>query len=582
MRRAKLFAIFLVIGSIWTAVPASAAPPRDTGADTWVGADALGRALPGFKECGAPRAGKFVGIFYFLWMQPGQRHLYDISKLLAADPLHPKWGPAGAFHWWSQPALGYYTSDDEFVIRRHARMLSDAGIDVVIFDVTNALTYDATLHKVCDVFTQIRREGGRTPQFAFIAHSGSDRVIAHLYETLYSKGLYSPLWFRWKGKPLILASQAGVEPAARAFFTFRESWAWTKGQKWFGDGRDKWPWLDHTPQQPGWHDGPGKPEEICVCVAEHPVSNIGRSFHAGHEPSPGERHPERGQYFAEQWKRALEVDPQFIFVTGWNEWIAQRFVSKDGSMKMAGEAVGPGGTFFVDTYSQEFSRDIEPMRGGHGDDFYYQLVANVRRFKGVRPNSPLSPAKTIAIDGDFHQWDSVRPEYLDDLFDTAHRNHPGYGGAGPYKNDTGRNDFDTIKVSYDAANVYFYVRTREPISAPAGENWMNLLIDADRNHATGWEGYDFLINRARPGEGTCGIERNAGGWKWENAGAAHYAVRGNEMHLAVPRSALGLGAGVPRFDFKWADNVPPTGNIADFIDKGDVAPNGRFNYRFGP
>ena len=45
---------------------------------------------------------------------------------------------------------------------------------------------------------------------------------------------------------------------------------------------------------------------------------------------------------------------------------------------------------------------------------------------------------------------------------------------------------------------------------------------------------------------------------------------------------LGLDAakGPLKFDFKWADNIPDSGDILDFLDHGDVAPNGRFNYQF--
>ena len=50
----------------------------------------------------------------------------------------------------------------------------------------------------------------------------------------------------------------------------------------------------------------------------------GRSFHdGGLDPSPGA--VDRGYNFQEQWKRACELDPPFVMVTGWNEWIAGRF-----------------------------------------------------------------------------------------------------------------------------------------------------------------------------------------------------------------------------------------------------------------
>ena len=36
--------------------------------DSWVATDALGRTLPTAKEAGPRRPGRFVGIFYFLWL----------------------------------------------------------------------------------------------------------------------------------------------------------------------------------------------------------------------------------------------------------------------------------------------------------------------------------------------------------------------------------------------------------------------------------------------------------------------------------------------------------------------------------
>jgi hypothetical protein len=53
------------------------------------------------------------------------------------------------------------------------------------------------------------------------------------------------------------------------------------------------------------------------------------------------------------------------------------------------------------------------------------------------------------------------------------------------------------------------------------------------------------------------------------------------MELCIPRRLLNLPAGEPlNFEFKWIDNVPASGDILDFYLHGDVAPSGRFNYRF--
>jgi hypothetical protein len=567
----------LMIGGAVSAQTMNNPKTRDLMSDTWDATDALGRTLPGYKECGPPRPDKYVGIFYFLWETGKDSPLYDISKLLKADSSNPQYGPLYAFHWWGEPYLGYYLSDDPFVIRKHAQMLANAGVDVLIFDVTNALTYDPEYMEVCKVLESMRAVGEKTPQITFITHSKSAEVVQHLYDVFYSKNLYPDLWFRWKGKPLIISSEEGLDQKIRDFFTFRESWAWSKGQQWFGDGKDKWPWIDNYPQNYGWDTSPDKPEEISVCVAQHPVSNIGRSFHDSHEPPPSEQTPALGLCFAEQWKRALQVDPEFVFVTGWNEWIAQRFVN-NGGISFLGKPLPKGGTYFVDEYDEEYSRDIEPMRGGFGDNYYYQLVANIRRYKGVRQVPAPSPQRTIIIGNHFSQWDTVKPVYFDDIGDTVHRDHAGWGGK-HYVNDSGRNDFDTMKVARDRLNLYFYVRTVEPITPPKGDKWMLLFINTDDNPKTGWEGYDYVINRGGPGV----IEKNvADKWEWKPIGHVRYAIKGNQMQIAVPRSLIGLpeSAGKLRFDFKWADNAPVNGDILSFIDQGDTAPDDRFSYRY--
>jgi hypothetical protein len=580
------------LASLALCQPAFAAT-RDLMADTWVATDALGRTLPGARECGLPRTNKTVGIFYFLWLENKPGGLYDISKLLAANPDNPQYGPLHAFHHWGEPHLGYYVSDDEFVIRKHMQMLADAGVDVVVFDVTNALIYEKNYLAVCRVLEKMRAEGRVVPRISFIAYSSYAPTVQKLYTKLYAPKLHEDTWFSWKGKPLLLCPPEGLSPEVAGFFTVRHSWAWTKGHKWFGDGRDRWPWVDNYPQSFGWHDAPDKPEQISVCVAQHPTSNIGRSFHDGKEPPPAQRDPARGICFAEQWKRALSVSPEFVFVTGWNEWVAQRFTNQ-GGINFLGKKLNVGETFFVDQYNQEFSRDIEPMRGGHGDNYYYQMVEGIRRYKGVRARPKASAPKTIAISSDFAAWSDVRPEFLDDIGDTAHRDHPGWGTRQkqPYINTSGRNDIEAAKVARDQDNLYFYVRTAAPLTTPTGAtNWMLLLLDTDGNARNGWAGYDFVVNRTIKNNGTTTLEKNVGGWKWETVCEVKMAWRGNELQLAIPREALKLSVSrtaqlmgtdpTPlKVDFKWADNIPGSGDPMDLIDQGDVAPNGRFNYRF--
>jgi hypothetical protein len=582
------FLIALIsVGSLCaqTTSPAPADEPALTAA--WPATDALGRYLPDADEVGPPRRDRFVGIFYFLTHTEGRGRAggdgpRDIAKIIAKDPdalRHPDsplWGPAGTSHYWGEPLYGYYQSTDPWVLRRHAQLLSAAGVDTLIFDTTNAATYPDVYGKLCEVFTEVRKAGGRTPRIAFMVNTQAGKTAEQIYHDLYQPGRFRDLWFIWQGKPLLICDPKEASAELKEFFTLRAAhWPFELVNTPFA-----WHWESTYPQVFGYTDDPNRPEEVNVAVAQNlraadgRVTNMsfgdarGRSFHDGkQDKTPGAIN--HGYNFAEQWKRALELGPPFVMVTGWNEWTAGRF----------GEPGGP--VMFVDQYDQEFSRDIEPMKGGHGDNYYYQLVANVRRYKGAAEIPAASKSKTIHIDGGFDQWADVRPEYLDDAGDTAHRDFSGISGL-HYTDNTGRNDLVAMKVARDNKNVYFYARTRDALTPPADPNWMWLMISTPGNNHGNWEGYDYIINRSIDPDGTSWLEKNDGGWKWKKVAKISYKVSGNELQLAVPRAALGLtdGATPLALDFKWADNLQHPGDVMDFYTSGDVAPEGRFMYRY--
>lgn len=571
----------VLLGSVHSA---HAGRYRDLYPDTWVATDALGRELPGYDQCGPPDANRTVGIFYFLWLgRHGTQGPFDITEILRANPDNPRYGPVHAHHHWGKPELGYYTSDSRYVIRRHARILSDAGVDTLIFDATNTITYRPIYMALCEEFARLRRAGQHTPAIAFFTHAAPDRTITKLYTEFYSKGQYRDLWFRWRGRPLMLGNPVKLPARIRDFFTLRHCWAWTHG-------KDRWQWLDHYPQRYAWHDDPNKPEQTSVCVAQHATTNLGRSNFGGKQPPvdgtciAADSH--KGLYFAQQWTRALEIDPEFLFITGWNEWTAMRFINADGkppNHMLAGKPVGVGGTFFVDSYSREYSRDIEPMEGGHTDNYYYQMVAGIRRYKGVRKPRPASAPKTIAIDGSFaREWDDVQPEYRDHAGDVEHRDEKAWGREGRYTNTTGRNDFVTMKVARDAEDVYFYARTARPISSHTDPNWMLLFINADQDRTTGWEGFDYAVNLDVKGRGTTSLHAlKTARWVPMKVADIPYAAVGPQLELAIPRKAIGLAkSAAVRIDFHWADNIQKRGAIAEFAVNGDSAPERRFNYRY--
>ncbi|MDR3622103.1 MAG: hypothetical protein P4L85_22325 [Paludisphaera borealis] len=695
---------------------------RDLFTDTWTAVDGLGRRLPDAAEVGPPRPNKTVAMFYFLWLgRSGELGPFDITKILAQDPTamtnpnSPLWGPIHYPHHWGESIFGYYQNDDDGVLRKHAQMLADAGVDAVVFDVTNQVTYPQSWKALGRVFDEARRNGERVPKIAFLCPFWDPKkVVRELWEQLYKPGLYPELWFQWEGKPVILADPAlltndvieqtrrttplaleagrtlgqtfavdhpfdavsiatptwetkdsgatltlyrkdaqGERLAGRAFehaednawltlaldkpapagtytlemsdphgrigwwksereslptgeaqvdrstvagdFTLRvqrhdetmakilRTFTFRKPQPDYFQGPSgprQWSWLEVHPQH-AFYAEPGVPEQVSVGVGQNAVDgklgvlsnprSHGRSFENGREPGPEGRN-DAGKNFNEQWRRALAIDPALVFVTGWNEWIAGRF---DAKFPLAGS----GPVTFCDQFNQEFSRDIEPMKGGHGDAYYYQLVANVRRYKGARP-VPVVQSAPIQIDGRFDDWKPVAPEFRDTIGDPVQRDFAGWGTTLHYTNTTGRNDIVAAKASLDAERVSFQVQTRADLKTSPDGTGLLLFLDVDGDPKTGWLGYDFVVGRKPANAGRAVLERNVrGAYEWGSPVEVAAATVGNRRELAIPLSALGMKTAPRSLDFKWADGIAQTGDWSDFTLNGDVAPNDRFNYR---
>lgn len=601
----------------------SLAPPAapafdglDLYADTWDAMDGLGRVLGDAATLPAPRP-REVGIFYWTWHQSAevaQFGPYNNAEILAADPTRadrpedPAWGPKYRRHHWDKPLFGYYRTTDAWVSRRHAQLLAEAGVDVVVFDATNGeWTWMDSLWTLARTWSAMRGDGMKTPQFAYMLPFPGNPIqaksILQLYRDLYRPGKYQALWYYWKGRPLIHADprvvqQAAQDPKASAedrkdwleilrFFTFRPLQpAYTRGP----DTPDEWCWLEVYPQH-GYLRQPNGRYEFCAAgVAQNHSwlkENGGRGLAAMNDrnvfgrayvgPSeaelkPGEtlrfapdRNPRRdepnrflwGDNFAQQLDHALALDPDYLFVTGWNEWIANMFPEWMGRKNA-----------FPDQYAPPFSRDIEPSDGVLKDHFYHQLVQGVRRFKGVRPQRRA------------HE----RPVYRDYRGDTTPRDEPGYGPKIRYRNDSGRNDLVECFVEHDATTLVFRVRCAAPITPHTDPRWMRLFLScglvADDPRAN-WEHLHFVVNRVSPPDAhTAVLESCTGGWNWKEIARVPMTVAGDTLTLKIPRAAIGQ---IGKIDvrFKWADNAPgDAGDVLDFHRLGDAAPDARFLYRY--
>ena len=604
--------------------------------DTWVATDGVGRVAPTSADVPQKTDGKrrTVGVFYVTWhtqgLHNGEPYKCDVTKVLDQDPgasrndKSPAW--TGFSYHWGEPEYGYFLSQDDYVIRHDMSMLADAGVDLIILDVTNAALYWDEWDVIFRTMDQMKKEGNKVPQFCFWAFNGRVvTVVQNLYERYYKTPQYQDLWFYWDGKPLLLynatpsldanpnGGEQGVDYSqeVKDFFTLRNMWwgyyDWG-GKPYIGE-EDKWTFGQQlnddrvsslTPQErTSQHQG--RMEEFSVTPAQHPMSMVGKSWRVNtQEPELNEKDmPEKayvpyldeikenpvqyGIYFQDRWDEALQVDPDFIYLNDWNEWTAGKYKNgKDPSgqadfhMSFMGRDDNP--FYFVDQYNAEFNRTISPARGSYGDNYYMQMAENIRRYKGVRP-IPVNHGFTKAsVDGRFEEWQTGSVSYRDTRGDVIHRDHDGYGGL-HYTNNTGRNDIVLSKVSLSRRNIFFYAQTAEALTPDTDNNWMLLFIDADRNKATGWNGYDYVVNYKPATGSTAYVQASRlNKWLWQEAGKAHMKVAGNRLMLAIPREVLNMAGKRLDFEFKWSDNMQDEGNIMDFYVNGDVAPGGRFNY----
>ena len=584
---------------------------------SWVGFDALGRTLPTAEECPLKTdKQRTVGIFYITWHTPdhhdGQPYTYDVTKRIEADSMCTRGlpdFPYATYHW-GEPEYGYFLSKDKYVCFHDLSMLADAGVDVLIMDVTNAVYYWDEWEVLFQTMQEMKALGNRVPKFCFWAFNGNViDVVQSLYERFYKTPRYQDCWFYWDGKPLLLynatpsvdanpnGGQKGktdYSEEVKQFFTLRNMWwgyhSWA-GAPYVG-GEDKWSFGYELNDK---NVAALKPEELCskhqgrleemaVTPAQHPISVTGKSWRRETlEPAlDGKDVPSRafvpwlgeerenptqyGIYFQDRWDEALQVDPDFIYLNDWNEWTAGKYRNgKDPSgqadmhIDFLGRKENP--FYFVDQYNAEFNRTIAPMKGGWTDNYYMQMVQNIRRYKGVAPVPVHHGYQQIKLDGKLDEW-QPDSSFLDTRGDVIHRDWDGYGNL-HYTDTTGRNDITRCLVAVDKKNIYFAAETAEPLTPSTDPNWMLLYIDTDEDGR-----YDCLINNGK-------LKINNVETDWD------VAVGEKCVEIAIPRKLLGKTGKEFSLRFKWADNTPGNdGNILDFYRHGDAAPDGRFLYHY--
>lgn len=290
---------------------------------------------------------------------------HNITESLAG---RQPWGGAPAFHYWAKPATGYYCSSNKSVIRTHMTQLYTAGVDFIVIDLTNAgdgyigtsnwMDYiQKPMDAICDTIMEMRAEGLGTPYVVFWAGSSQGPLYQALYDSYHAVEKWQDCFVYWEGKPFMLTTHVTPESfPLKDLFTVRSMWG--LGVK-YAEGQ--WSFLSVNNKDKVTNGADGKPEQVSVAVAaqETYMSNLATAHGR-----------DGGMFWYAQWLTAFEYKPKVVTLTWWNEWTAQRL------------DIGGGQFAFTDNYNANYSRDIEPMEGGHGDQYYQWMIRYISAYKG--------------------------------------------------------------------------------------------------------------------------------------------------------------------------------------------------------
>ena len=581
--------------------------------DTWVFTDGLGRESVTYADVGGVKEDKTVAMFYWTWhVDLAFNTPINTTEFMLKYPEakndydHPAWPSAGYAYFWNEPLYGYYRTNDPWVLRRHAELLANAGVDTVFTDNSNGnYTWKSSYTPLFETWIDAMDNGAvKSPKVSFLLPfgptPGSVEQVEMMYLDFFRTDKFQKLWFYWDEKPMLMGynnfgSGSNLHKEILSFFTFRP------GQPaYVVEGRQlgTWGWLSTYPQavyykdRDGYRDKTIEQMTVGVAVNHNYATNkgtamngfnvIGRSYTPEFEDryeKEGTEATKWGYQFAKQFDYALEKDPQVLFITGWNEWTAGRHEAWPPSADAIENA-------FPDQFIDEYSRDLEMTKGELKDHYYYLLVNYVRRYKGVNPIPTPSLSQTIDLSKGADQWNTAEPYYAAYIGNTAHRDAKGYGSL-HYTETSGRNDIIGARVARDTDTVWFFVECNEDITPYTDSLWMNLYIDSDQE-SKGWETFDFIVNKSAASADTLVLERFTGnGYDTEKVADVKYRVEGKTMAVEIPKSALRLEGNDYTVNFAWTDNVHDegdyskfSGDIMDFYLSGDVAPGARFKFSY--
>jgi len=233
----------------------------------------------------------------------------------------------GPFH----PIIPDYRCDDVHVLRQQLRWMRRAGIDVIVYDVYGFAKWDITdlpqdriLPLLIQELSHQDDESRPLQLVIWLEKWFTNPTLAqYRYGLNYVRELLAPqtFYYRYRGNPLVLTYLNGDDETFKdlekenTYFTLRRVRPFTT---------DVWSYIEEYPQTANCEWVPVNPgfDGYLECAyrekyLEHKHLEI-EAIHQ-HGNIAVERR-EDGRFFERQILRARDVDPEIIFISGWNDW----------------------------------------------------------------------------------------------------------------------------------------------------------------------------------------------------------------------------------------------------------------------
>ncbi|WP_174301623.1 hypothetical protein [Caulobacter sp. S45] len=266
----------------------------------------------------APPNARRVAVPYELWH-------YDADWAGKPEPQRP----------WGHPSLGYYASDNQEIVRKHAQMLVGAGVDYIFLDWSNNIHTDNRTGQGDHTTLSIERAAlalaetyatlptrpnisifiGFPQDHAAVTNGALQDKADQVHAQFVANPRSAPLMEHLDGKPLLLvyadtpsAYPHGLPPWRDPRFTVRYMTGFLTQQPSLLGPRllsryGYWSWEDRGAQTLAGVDGVA--DCMTVVAAWRGSGSPGR---AG------------GATFREEWRRARRAGPRTVFLNGFNEW----------------------------------------------------------------------------------------------------------------------------------------------------------------------------------------------------------------------------------------------------------------------